>query len=158
MKKQEPWQGFSLEKSLLFLYNKREPEAGRKMAGTERMRNMYQDKVTLCGSSAYEKKFYLNEDFGALPQTIKDELKILCVMYTEEVGGILTLSFEEDGTLVFEVESDEGDLLFDEIGSVLKIKQLQEDKRELLESLELYYKVFFLNEDPAALLTGEEES
>lgn len=128
------------------------------MAGTERMRNMYQDKVTLCGSSAYEKKFYLNEDFGALPQTIKDELKILCVMYTEEVGGILTLSFEEDGTLVFEVESDEGDLLFDEIGSVLKIKQLQEDKRELLESLELYYKVFFLNEDPAALLTGEEES
>lgn len=128
------------------------------MAGTERMRNMYQDKVTLCGSSAYEKKFYLNEDFGALPQTVKDELKILCVMYTEEVGGILTLSFEEDGTLVFEVESDEGDLLFDEIGSVLKIKQLQEDKRELLESLELYYKVFFLNEDPAALLTGEEES
>lgn len=119
---------------------------------------MYQDKVTLCGSSAYEKKFYLNEDFGALPQTIKDELKILCVMYTEEVGGILTLSFEEDGTLVFEVESDEGDLLFDEIGSVLKIKQLQKEKRELLESLELYYKVFFLNEDPAELLTGEEES
>lgn len=24
---------------------------------------MYQDKVTLCGSNAYEKKYYLNPDF-----------------------------------------------------------------------------------------------
>ena len=30
------------------------------------------------------------------------------------------------------VEADEGDLLFDEIGSALKIKQYQEQKRELL--------------------------
>ena len=35
---------------------------------------------------------------------------------------------------------------FDEIGSVLKIKELQREKRELLESLELFYKVFFLQE------------
>jgi hypothetical protein len=42
--------------------------------------------------------------------------------------------------------TDEGDLLYDEIGSVLKIKQLQQTKAELLESLELYYRVFFLGE------------
>ena len=118
---------------------------------------MYQGRVVLCGSNAYEKKFYLNEDFEALPQTIKDELKIMCVLYTEDVGGVLTLSYEEDGTLLFHVESDEGDLLFDEIGSVLKIKQLQEEKKELLEALELYYKVFFLQEDAAELLAQEEE-
>ena len=53
---------------------------------------------------------------------------------------------------MFHVEADEGDLLFDEIGSVLKIKQLQEEKKELLEALELYYKVFFLNEDASELL------
>ena len=116
---------------------------------------MYQDKITLCASSAYERKYYLNEDFSALPQSIQDELKIMCVLFTEDIGGVLSLEFEEDGTLFFHVDCEEGDLLFDEIGSVLKIKQLQEDKKELLESLELYFKVFFLGEDAAALLENE---
>ncbi len=113
---------------------------------------MYQDAVVLCGSSAYEQKYYLNEDFAGLPKGIQDELKIMCVLFTEDVGGILTLSFEEDGTLVFQTEAEEGDLLYDEIGSVLKVKKLQQEKQELLESLELYFKVFFLNEDAAGLL------
>ena len=39
---------------------------------------MYQDRVVLCGASSYEKKYYLNEDFKALPQQIQDELKIMC--------------------------------------------------------------------------------
>lgn len=118
---------------------------------------MYQEKVTLCASSAYEKKYYLNEDFKALPDSIKEELQIMCVLYTEDVGGILTLMFEEDGTLVFHVEADEADLLFDEIGSALKIKEFQRTKAELLESLELYYKVFFLNEDVSDILQKSEE-
>ena len=37
--------------------------------------------------------------------------------------------------------------LFDEIGSVLKIKEYQETKKELLEALELYYRTFFLGEN-----------
>ncbi|MDF2586508.1 MAG: hypothetical protein K0S41_349 [Anaerocolumna sp.] len=108
---------------------------------------MYFDKVVLCASSAYEQKYYLNEDFKALPEQIKEELQIMCILFTEDVGGILTLEFDEDGTLMLNVTSDEEDLLFDEIGSVLKIKQLQRDKEELLESLELYYKVFVLGEE-----------
>lgn len=108
---------------------------------------MYQDNVVLCASSAYEQKYFLNEDFEELPETIKDELKIMCVLYTEEIGGILNLEYEEDGTLIFQVTANEDDLLFDEIGSVLKIKDLQRKKADLLESLELYYKVFFLGED-----------
>ena len=60
--------------------------------------------------------------------------------------------FEEDGTLMLQTEAEEGDLLYDEIGSVLKVKRLQEEKRELLESLELYFKVFFLKEDAAGLI------
>ncbi|ROR28576.1 hypothetical protein EDD66_104163 [Mobilisporobacter senegalensis] len=108
---------------------------------------MYQENIVLCASSAYEQKYFLNEDFNGLPEAIRDELKVMCVLYTEDIGGILTLEYEEDGTLIFQVSSDEGDLLFDEIGSVLKIKELQKNKKELLESLELYYKVFFLGED-----------
>ena len=71
----------------------------------------------------------------------------MCVLYTEDVGGILSMEFDEEGNLSFVVTSDEGDLLFDEIGSVLKIKQYQEEKKELLENLETYFRVFFLGED-----------
>ena len=46
-------------------------------------------EVVLCVSNAYQKKYYLNENFNGLPQTIRDELKIMCVLYTEDVGGIL---------------------------------------------------------------------
>ena len=113
---------------------------------------MNQENVVLCASSAYEQKYYFNPECNKLPQSIKDELQIMCVLYTEDVGGILTLEYEEDGTLIFNVTCDEEDLLFDEIGSVLKIKQLQQSKVELLESLELYYKVFCLGEDVSSLL------
>ena len=109
---------------------------------------MYQDNITLCGASAYEKKFYFNQDFNALPDHVKKELQIMCVLYTEDVGGILTLEFDENGRLQFKTEALEADARYDEIGSGLKIKQLQQDKKELLESLEMYYKVFFLGDIP----------
>lgn len=105
---------------------------------------MYEEKIVLCVSNSYEKKFYLNDNFQSLPKQVQDELKIMCVLYTEDVGGILSLEYEEDGTLQFVVQSEEGDMFFDEIGSVLKMKQIREEKRDLLEALETYYKVFFL--------------
>ena len=108
---------------------------------------MSQEAVVRCGASAYTKKFDLREEFEGLPQGIQDELKILCVLYTEDVGGTLELVFDEEGNLHFRTDADEGDLLYDEIGSILKIKQIQKEKRELLESLEMYFKVFFLGED-----------
>lgn len=46
------------------------------------------EEVVLCGASAYNKKFYLNQDFKGLPDSIKDELKIMCVLFTEDIGGI----------------------------------------------------------------------
>lgn len=116
---------------------------------------MYQDEVVLCASSAYEQKFYLNEDFRGLPEQIQHELKIMCVLFTEEIGGILSLQFDEGGTLMFRVEADEEDLFYDDIGSGLKIKELQRKKADLLESIEIYYKVFFLGEEPSGLLTEE---
>lgn len=113
------------------------------------------EKRILCGCSAYEEKFYLDEAFGGLPEAVREELKIICVLYTADVGGILTMEFDEDGTLLFQVKADEGDLLFDEIGSVLKMKQLQAEKRELFEALELYYRAFICKEDISGLLDEE---
>lgn len=108
---------------------------------------MYEDRVVLCGASSYEKKYYLNEDFAGLPTQIQDELKIMCVLFTEDVGGVLTLVFNEEGRLLLEVSAEESDFFYDEIGSEFKIRRMQKEKKELLESLELYYRVFFLNEE-----------
>ena len=85
--------------------------------------------------------------FSGAATAHKDELKIMCVLFTEDVGGVLSLEFDENGNLELNTSADEGDLLYDEIGSVLKIKQMQQEKQELFESLETYYKVFFLGED-----------
>ncbi len=119
---------------------------------------MYQDKIVLCGANSYEEKYYLNPDFANLPEYIQDELKILCVLYVNDVGGILTLVFDEDGNLKLEVTSEEGDPMFDDIGSQLKIKQIQNDpeKQELLRQLELFYKIFFLEIPEEELFPAEE--
>ena len=89
--------------------------------------NQKSEKTVLCGASAYTEKYYLNDEFQALPDAIKDELKIMCVLYTN-----------------------------DEIGSVLKIRELQRTKGELLESLELYYKVAILGIDASTMAMDEE--
>ena len=89
---------------------------------------MYQENIVLCGASAYEQKYYFNQDFNSLPDHVKQELQIMCVLFTEDVGGVLTLEFDEDGRLQFKTEALEADACFDEIGSALKIKQLQTDK------------------------------
>lgn len=109
--------------------------------------DMYsEDEVVLCAANSYNQKYYLNDNFKELPTAIREELQIMCVLYTEDVGGILQLVFNEDGELEFRTSFEEGDYFYDEIGSVLKIKQYQNSKRELLEGLETYYKVRFLGE------------
>ena len=114
------------------------------------------ENVVLCGANSYVEKYYFNEDFSKLPEQVKEELQIMCVMFTEDVGGVLTLEFTPEGELDFKVQADDKDYLFDEIGSGLKIRQYQREKKELLESLELYYRVVFLGDSLADLETEEE--
>lgn len=107
---------------------------------------MKQENIVLCGASAYTEKFYFNKEFDRLPESIKDELKIMCVLYTNDVGGVLTLEFDEEGSLQLHTEAEENDFSYDEIGSVLKIREIQRTKEELLESLEEFYKAFYMEE------------
>ena len=105
------------------------------------------EEMVLCAASSYEKKYYLNPEFESLPEAVKQELQIMCVLYTADVGGVLLLVSDENGNLELKVEHNEGDFSFDEIGSVLKIKELQDTKEELFKSLEMFYKVFYLGEE-----------
>lgn len=107
---------------------------------------MEEQEIVLCAANAYDKKFYMNPIFQGIPQSVKDELKIMCVLFTEDVGGILEVYYNESGELEFRTTADEGDYLYDEIGSILKVKELQRNKRELLESLEMFYRVILFGE------------
>ena len=102
--------------------------------------------IVLCGANSYNQKYYFNKAFDRLPESIKEELQVLCVWFTEDIGGILTFEFEPDGSLVMKTEADESDFYYDEIGAGMKLHQMQTTKRELMESLELFFKVVMLHQ------------
>lgn len=97
------------------------------------------DKQVLCGANYYEQKYYLNPAYENLPDAIKDELKILCVLFVQEVSGIIILEFTKEGNLNIVVTAKDTDAYFDEIGSELKVRQMRKDKAELFAQLEEYY-------------------
>ena len=116
---------------------------------------MSKERIVLCGANAYEQKYYFNEKFDGIPQSIKDELHIICVLFTEEVGGIITIVFDEDGTLSLETQAADDDFYYDEVSSGLLISEIRRKRQDLLESLSLYYRVFILHEDVSGLLDEE---
>lgn len=113
---------------------------------------MDEKRVVLCGANAYEQKYYFNETFEGIPASIKDELHIICVLFTEEVGGIFTIVFEEDGSVSLETNADENDFYYDEISSGLLVSEIRRKRQDLFESLGLYYRVFVLKENVSDLL------
>ncbi|MDE5866411.1 MAG: hypothetical protein K2H31_07420 [Lachnospiraceae bacterium] len=106
-----------------------------------------EERIVLCGANAYEQKYYFNEQFANIPDSIKEELHIICVLFTEEVGGIFTVVFEEDGSVSLETDADEDDLLYDEVSSGLMVNEIRRNRQEMFESLSLYYRVFILHEE-----------
>lgn len=110
------------------------------------------NRTVLCGANSYEQKYYFNEEFKGIPESIQQELHIICVLFTEEVGGILTFVFDEEGELNLETVAADEDYLYDEIASGLLIRKIRDTKQELLQSLNLYYRVFILHEDASGLL------
>ena len=90
-----------------------------------------EEKIVLCGANAYEKKYYFNEKFNKLPDSIKDELHIICVLFTEEVGGVVTFEYDSEGGLSIKTDAEEDDILYDEISSGLLVKEILMKKQEL---------------------------
>ncbi len=112
-------------------------------------------RVVLCGANAYEQKYYFNEKFSRIPESIKEELHIICVLFTEEVGGVFTVVFEEDGSVSLETDACEEDILYDEISSGLLVREIRMQRQELLESLSPYYRGFVLREPVDTLIREE---
>ena len=103
--------------------------------------------VILCGANAYKQIYYFDERFSKLPESVKEELHIICVLFTEEVGGVFMIGFDEDGNVMLMTDAGEDDLLYDEIGSALLVREVRKRRQELFESLELFYRTFFMEGD-----------
>lgn len=114
-------------------------------------------RVILCGANAYEKKYYFNKKFDKIPENIKEELHIICVLFTEEVGGVFTIGFTPLGEVEMDAQKDEGDLLYDDIGAELLKKEIRRKKADMLKALSIYFKVTFLHQDAGSLLDEEDE-
>ena len=114
-------------------------------------------KTVLCGANAYEKKYYFNQAFDRIPDSIKDELHVICVLFTEEVGGIFTVEFEKDGGIFLRTECAQDDFLYDEISSGLLVGEIRRKRQDMFEALSLYYRMFVLHEEAGGLF-GEEDT
>ncbi len=115
-------------------------------------------RVVLCGANAYEQKYYFNKKFSKIPESIQKELNIICVLFTEEVGGLFYIVFDEDGGVSLETNADDDDIYYDEISSGLLIGEIRRTRSELLESLSIYYRMVILGEKPEDLLSEMEDS
>lgn len=105
------------------------------------------ENVVICGANAYEGKYYLNPAFNKIPDSIKDELHIICVLFTEEVGGIITLGFDEEGELEITTQAADEDYLYDDVAAGLLVSKIRATRQELFESLNLFYRVIVLGEE-----------
>ena len=117
---------------------------------------MSQERIVLCGANAYEQKYYFNPVFKQIPESIKKELNIISVLFTQEAGGIFTIVFEEDGSISIETNADEEDITYDEITAGLLVSEVRRKRQDLFEALGLYYRIYVLHENPGDILGDEE--
>ncbi len=109
-------------------------------------------RIVLCGANAYEQKYYFNPVFRQIPDSIKKELNIISVLFTQEAGGIFTIVFEEDGSISIETNADEEDITYDEITAGLLVGEVRRKRQDLFEALGIYYRIYVLGENPADIL------
>jgi len=98
----------------------------------------------LLAAASYEnQKFYFAPEFSGIPDQIKDEVKIICVLGAERLACDFLMEFSASGDIVFKVIQPENSIDFDDIGAELEIRRIQREKKELLKSLKLWYLIYF---------------
>lgn len=99
------------------------------------------NKKALAGASREKQKYFFEPQFNGLPDSIKEEIRNICIIMAERLGCTFVISFEDSGDIIFDIIKDENDFDFDDIGSELEIKSLQSEKKELIKSLKLWYVI-----------------
>ncbi|WP_352399990.1 DUF6145 family protein [Anaerotignum sp.] len=98
-------------------------------------------------AASYEKqKYFLEPKFQTLPESIQEELQIICVTTAQKLGCTFLMGFREDGEVYFETVKREKDINFDEIGAELEVKEIIRVHKDLIASLKVWFTIFFTKE------------
>ncbi len=104
------------------------------------------EERVLCAANSYEEKYYFNKRFSNIPEDIKKQLNVICVLFTEDIGGSIQFVYDREGNLMIETSAADDDFLYDEIGAGMLVGEIRKKRREMLEQLEMYYKVMILGQ------------
>lgn len=117
------------------------------------------ERKILAAADAGKQKYFLEPAFRELPESIREEVRVICVLLAQKLNCTFLMGFDEEGALYFETVRREDDFDFDDIGAGLEINAVRREKKELLRALELWYAVFFTEEGQEIrerLLKGDE--
>lgn len=102
--------------------------------------NLENEGVVLCAANAYHQKYYLNPEYGNLPEDVQKELKLIAVDYVEEIGGIFLMQFNPEQKLVLKSMHEDDDVRFDDAHAEQRIQELASKYEALFTKLETYYQ------------------
>ena len=102
-------------------------------------------QIPIIVSNSYNKKYYLDERLNVLPKEVKDTLKIIFVKFTEEIGGVTEVSFDNsEYDLVFKTYKNDDDYNYDEINANYKLSKIEREYSEIFSQIAEFCK-FKLN-------------
>ena len=104
------------------------------------------DKTDLAAASFDKEKYYINSEYSALPESIKQEIKEICIPLAEKLMCTFIIGFGDGGEVYFETVKSDEIPDFDDIGAELEIKRTAKEKKELLKALKLWYLIYKTDE------------
>ena len=126
-------------------------KVGRNIRLTEEGREI----LTLDGRDEDDIRLRDGGSIRRLSRVFQDQLHIICVLFTEDIGGIILFEFDKDGKLSIRTEAKASDYDYDEIGAALEVKEIQKQRRDMMNGLELYYEAVVLH--PVHRAVGEDD-
>ncbi len=101
-----------------------------------------EDKKVIVAASHSKEKFYINDEFSALPAEVQKNLRHIAVVMAEKIKGVFIIGFYTNGNVYFETRQEADELAFDEAQLNNEIAELSEKETELLRSLKTWYLLF----------------
>ncbi|OOB78701.1 MAG: hypothetical protein BEN18_06510 [Epulopiscium sp. Nuni2H_MBin001] len=96
-------------------------------------------QLVIC-ASAQAKKYYFEPSFNDMPAEIKQELTDEAVAIAQKVNGIIAIGFNGDGNIYIEEQQEY--VFVDNIGVELEIRRFQQQKKDFLKSLKIWYLMY----------------
>lgn len=116
-----------------------------------------ESRLVLCAANAYEEKYWFNPLFDRIPDSIKEELRIICILFTQDAGGVFAIVFDEEGQIELDAYADEEDITYDQVSAGLLRGEVRRRRADVFRMLELYYRICVLKENAADVLMEMDE-